>query len=120
MSVSLPQPSHITRQDGIYYYRRRLSCDLRGGKEAAISLRTRHFREAEFLAETINRAFDGALARAEAAVTAESVDLNAILRACLNGALVETYSGGWTDQRALPFMPIDGRPAIPVRRQRRT
>lgn len=51
----LPQCSHITRKRGCYYYRRRLPKPFTG--EIALSLRTRAFREAEWLADQLDNAF---------------------------------------------------------------
>jgi site-specific recombinase XerD len=51
----LPQCSHITRKRGIYYYRRRLSGCTKG--EVAVSLRTRVFREAQWLAARLDLEF---------------------------------------------------------------
>lgn len=48
--------SHLTRKDGIYYYRRRLPEHL--GTDVALSLGTRRFREAEHLAEHPDTAAD--------------------------------------------------------------
>jgi integrase len=52
----LPQCSHITKKRGVYYYRRRLPQPSSG--ELTLSLRTRSFREAEWLAARLDRAFD--------------------------------------------------------------
>lgn len=71
---------HLTRKDGVYYYRRRLPEHL--GTDVALSLGTRRFREAEHLAEQLDEAFD----RTVRTVTTP-VDLRAILRACLEDAL---------------------------------
>jgi hypothetical protein len=57
MANMLPQCSHITRKRSIYYYRRRLPCHI--GGEVAISLLTRNYREAEYRAECLDRAFAG-------------------------------------------------------------
>ena len=51
----LPQCSHITRKRGVYYYRRRLPRDTKA--EVTVSLRTRHFRQAQWLAAKLDRAF---------------------------------------------------------------
>lgn len=48
----LPHCSHITRKRGVFYYRRRFPMPLKG--EVALSLRTRKFRKAEFLAAALN------------------------------------------------------------------
>ncbi|MBX6376338.1 MAG: hypothetical protein IRZ13_19195, partial [Acetobacteraceae bacterium] len=52
-----------------------------------MSLRTRHFREAEHRVALVDAAFDDALARARQAVSEGAKDLNAILRAYLREAL---------------------------------
>jgi hypothetical protein len=51
----LPQCSHITRKRGVYYYRRRLP--QHPSRELALSLRTRCFREAEWLAAKLDKEF---------------------------------------------------------------
>ncbi|MGE5774008.1 MAG: DUF6538 domain-containing protein, partial [Hyphomicrobiales bacterium] len=51
----LPQCSHITRKRGIYYYRRRLPGCVSG--EVTLSLRTRLFREAQWLAARLDIEF---------------------------------------------------------------
>ena len=53
---TLPQPSHITKKEGVYYYRRRLPKPH--VSEIAISLRTRRFRLAEALGDDLSSAFD--------------------------------------------------------------
>jgi hypothetical protein len=53
----LPQCSHITRKRGVYYYRRRLPGATKG--EIALSLRTRMFREAQWLAAQLDQEFRG-------------------------------------------------------------
>jgi hypothetical protein len=55
----LPQGSHITRKRGVCHYRRRLPSPYLG--EVTLSLRTRHFREAEHLAGDLDAAFRRAL-----------------------------------------------------------
>jgi integrase len=72
--------SHLTRKDGIYYYRRRLPDHL--GTDVALSLGTRNFREAEHLAEAIDLTYR----RAVNSVTSPA-DLRTILRAYLESAL---------------------------------
>ncbi len=70
----LPQRSHITKKRGVFYFRRRLPVPLNG--EVALSLRTRNFREAEFLAAALN-------ARLRACVDEQMTDyakITAILR----------------------------------------
>lgn len=47
--------SHLTKKEGVYYYRRRLPG--RPGTEVTLSLRTRSFREAEHLAEKLDAVF---------------------------------------------------------------
>jgi len=51
--MMLPQCSHITRKRGVYYYRRRLPGDAK--REIAVSLRTRMFREAQWLAAKLDQ-----------------------------------------------------------------
>lgn len=85
MSQTLPQCSHITRKRGLYYWRKRLPRPLPG--EVAISLRTRHFREAEHRAAILDRAFREALNKAMDQSTGKLADLNAILREYLNEQL---------------------------------
>ena len=51
----LPQCSHITRKRGVYYYRRRLP--RHPTRELTLSLRTRSFREAQWLAALLDREF---------------------------------------------------------------
>jgi site-specific recombinase XerD len=53
--MMLPQCSHITRKRGVYYYRRRLPGDAK--REIAVSLRTRLFREAQWLAAKLDQMF---------------------------------------------------------------
>jgi hypothetical protein len=51
----LPQCSHITRKRGVYYYRRRLP--RHPTRDVTLSLRTRSFREAQWLAAILDREF---------------------------------------------------------------
>ena len=53
--MMLPQCSHITRKRGVYYYRRRLPGDAK--REITVSLRTRMFREAQWLAAKLDQEF---------------------------------------------------------------
>lgn len=76
----LPQCSHITRKRGVYYYRRRLPAPGLG--EVAVSLQTRHFRCAEYLAGLLDPVF----ARACAMSVVKS-DIAAILRQHLQSQL---------------------------------
>lgn len=69
MRAMLPQrshkgasPSRLTRKRGVFYWRRRLP----NGREVAISLTTRGYREAEHRAGLVNGAFDGAWRKAMA------------------------------------------------------
>jgi hypothetical protein len=57
----LPQCSHITRKRGVYYFRKRLP--LSRGREVAISLRTRCFRLAQYLAEKLTDRYDECFAQ---------------------------------------------------------
>ena len=50
-----PQCSHIARKRQVYYYRRRVPCP--GVGEVALSLRTRNFREAQYLASLLDLRF---------------------------------------------------------------
>lgn len=99
MRYTLPQVSHITRKDGVFYYRRRLPQRL---GEVAVSLRTRLYREAEFLAGVVDSSFEAALTQAKAAVTAEAPDLNAILRGYLKEALEKHLQSELTPSGAVP------------------
>jgi uncharacterized protein DUF6538 len=58
--MMLPQCSHITRKRGVYYYRRRLPGATKS--EIALSLRTRMFREAQWLAAQLDQEFRGIIA----------------------------------------------------------
>ena len=53
--MMLPQCSHITKKRGVFYYRRRLPKPMTG--ELALSLRTRTFRRAEWLALNLDVVF---------------------------------------------------------------
>jgi len=53
--MMFPQCSHITRKRGIYHYRRRLPAHPT--RELTLSLRTRCFREAEWLAAKLDEVF---------------------------------------------------------------
>jgi integrase len=59
----LPQVTHIARKRGVYYYRRRLPRPLVG--EITLSLRTRSFRRAEWLAQGLDGAFETAMSRTD-------------------------------------------------------
>jgi integrase len=76
--------SHIARRKDRYWYRRRIPGMQR--REICVSLRTRHYREAEHRAALLDQAFGDALRRAQANVT-DSADLNAILRDYLRAFL---------------------------------
>lgn len=58
--MALPQSSHMTRKGGMYYFRRRLPRPYQG--EVALSLKTRDFRRAEYVAERLNMHFDALIA----------------------------------------------------------
>lgn len=76
-----PQCSHITLKRGsIYYYRRRLPRPHQS--DIALSLQTRHYREAQYLARVLDSVFDSFF-KGKQAVT----DIQAILRAALRDAL---------------------------------
>ena len=79
----LPQCSHITRKRGVYYYRRRLPGDAK--REIAVSLRTRMFREAQWLAAKLDREFQ----RMVGSVTKDNVstDIGAIAKQYLRDCL---------------------------------
>jgi hypothetical protein len=51
----LPQRSHITKKRGVYYYRRRIPKSP--DSEVALSLQTRMFRVAEYLATWLDQEF---------------------------------------------------------------
>lgn len=76
----LSAASHVTKKDGVFYYRRRLPDRL--GTEVAISLSTRSFREAEHLAEQLDTVFE----RVTPSVSS-TPELRSILRAYLAEAL---------------------------------
>jgi site-specific recombinase XerD len=59
--MMLPQCSHIARKRGVYYYRRRLPKPLTG--EMALSLRTRSFLRAGWLAHRLDLVFPRVLRR---------------------------------------------------------
>ena len=82
----LPQCSHITRKRGVYYYRRRLPRPHDG--EVALSLRTKHFREAEHLAMVLDHSFGKAID-----VVTDAPNLQAILREYLREALEADLEG---------------------------
>ncbi len=86
-----------------------------------MSLRTRHFREADHRAALVDRAFDGALARARAAVSTGAPDLNAVLRQYLRDALDDdvrrrlatppgrpVYPHGWDGEQKPAHHDLDG------------
>lgn len=86
MAKTLPQCSHITRKRGIFYWRRRLPRQC--GNEIALSLRTRHFREAEHSAALLDRTLEAALRRCDVLTApANGMTINAILRQHLGDAL---------------------------------
>lgn len=79
----LPQCSHITRKRGVYYYRRRLPGLVKG--EVTISLRTRSFREAQWLGARMDQEFG----RIKNSVTSNTPapDIGRIVREYLKGKL---------------------------------
>ena len=83
VATMLPQCSHITRKRGVFYYRRRLPKPLTG--ELALSLRTRAFREAEWLARVLDAAFPRMLRRMNDAKNL--ADINRIAREYLRDEL---------------------------------
>jgi integrase len=100
LPATAPQKSHITRKAGIYRYRRRIPGQ---GGEICLSLHTRHYREAEYLAVVVSRAFDDAVKRARMAVSATKQDLNAILRGYLKEALNAHLRAEQTPSGAMPM-----------------
>lgn len=78
----LPHCSHIARKRGVYYFRRRLPRPARG--EIAVSLGTRCFREAQHLAELLDRGFTR-IAKAHV----DDSELQNILGAYLRARLAE-------------------------------
>lgn len=89
MAETLPQrshkrshnaPSRLTRKRGIYYYRRRLPQAPEG--EIAVSLRTKDYREAEYLAARLDGVFTATMA-----TVPPSPDLQEVLRGYLREAL---------------------------------
>lgn len=81
-----PQCAHITVKRGVYYYRRRWPHPHLG--EIAVSLKTRHYREAEHRARVLDAAFQEAWGN----VTAEkapkvTVDVLAVVRGYLGRVL---------------------------------
>jgi hypothetical protein len=69
----------------VYYYRRRVPGDW--GREVCISLHTRSFREAEHLAEVVDRAFE------KRGGKMTTPDLKAILREYQEGGLAADWEG---------------------------
>jgi hypothetical protein len=88
--------AHLTRKDGIYYYRRRLPKHL--GTDVALSLGTRRYREAEHLAEQLDAAFERVVHTVKT-----SPDLRTILRTYLEDALEDDTT-----------MRLSARPGRPV------
>ncbi len=70
--MTLTQCSHIARKRGVYYFRRRLPHPHRG--DVALSLSTRNFRTAEYLAELLASAFEELVAH-----SMSTLDLQPIL-----------------------------------------
>jgi hypothetical protein len=85
MSRALPQCIHIARPRGVFYWRRRLPRPLAG--EVALSLRTRHFREAEHRAALLDAAFPEALRRVATMKGCPEGKVRAALREYLREAL---------------------------------
>ena len=79
----LPQCSHITRKRGVYYYRRRLPGATKS--EIAVSLRTRMFREAQWLAARLDQEFREVIARVNK--NDQAVDIQRIARGYLKSKL---------------------------------
>lgn len=74
--------SHLSRKDGIYYYRRLLPPHL--GTDVALSLGTRNYREAEHLAAALDLSFRHAVQTAKS-----TADLRSVLRKYIEDALAE-------------------------------
>src|SRR5260370_27352637 len=78
----LPQGSHITKKRGVDYYRRRIPKSP--GREVALSLQTRMFRVAEYLATGLDQEFRRLT---QDVTTDDKTDLAAILRNYLKRCL---------------------------------
>jgi hypothetical protein len=78
----LPQCSHITKKRGVYYYRRRIPNSP--DSEVALSLQTRLFRVAEYLATRLDQEFRRLT---HDVTTDDKIDLTAILRNYLKRGL---------------------------------
>src|SRR3979409_673899 len=78
----LPQRSHITKKRGVYYYRRRIP--KIPDSEVALSLQTRMFRVAEYLATGLDQEFRRLT---EDVTTDDKSDLAPILRTYLKRRL---------------------------------
>lgn len=79
--------SHITRKGQTYYYRRRLPGSRFG--EVWINLKTRNYREAEYLAGMLDAEFGRALPRLRDAAMSAEAEIQAILKANLKRFLDE-------------------------------
>ena len=81
--MMLPQCSHITRKRGVYYYRRRLPGATKS--EIALSLKTRMFREAQWLAARLDQEFREVIAKVSKSDSA--ADIQRIAREYLRSKL---------------------------------
>lgn len=73
---------HVARKRGVYYFRRELPEPLSG--EIAVSLSTRAYREAEYLAEALTELFNHSIH-----TVSSPTELRTILRACVDEQLAE-------------------------------
>jgi hypothetical protein len=103
----LPQCSHITRKRGIYYYRRRLPGHRNG--EVALSLRTRFFREAQWLAARMDIEFGRIIESVKD--NTKTPDIPRIAREYLKSKLEQDMD----ERAASPHIGVCGRSAEPGR-----
>src|SRR5262245_42201140 len=103
----LPLCSHITRKRGIYYYRRRLPGHPKG--EVALSLRTRVFREAQWLAAKLDLEFGRIIASVKD--DTKTPDIHRIAREYLKAKL----DGDMEYRAASPHIGVYSRSAEPGR-----
>ena len=102
-----PQRSHITRKRGVYYFRKRLPTPHQG--ELALSLRTRHYRQAEALGERLGAVWFEGLRRIEGWAQMATADLAGLIRSWLDKELeVE-----WARSLAKFEGPSRGHPDFP-------
>jgi len=131
LASALPQRSHrigygthLTRKrGGVFYWRRRLPA---GHGEVAFSLRTRHFRHAEFLAERADAAYERALASdaadppaaareamATISVTRMAPQLTTEQKADLQRAIETAFEELWSAGLSVPA-PVEGAVGAPA------